>query len=95
MANYTQNGITFTNVKAHGKIEGAAPVGTGQNGVDEFGGIINAIDIDWNDAILPNASTDTGGQITINTTGELLDLINKMQEEIYVLTAAVIALSQN
>ena len=56
---------------------------------------INAVDIDWNNAVLPNASTTNGGEVTINTTGELLKLINDMQDEIYVLTAAVIALTQN
>ncbi len=57
--------------------------------------IVDAVDIDWNGAVLPNASTTNGGEVTINTTGELLKLINDMQDEIYVLTAAVIALTQN
>ena len=42
MANYTQNNITFTNVKDGGKVQAFSPVWTGQIGVDEFGGIINA-----------------------------------------------------
>lgn len=55
MANYTQNEIKFTNVKNGGKVQLSSPVWTGQTGVDEFGGIINAVDIDWNSANLANA----------------------------------------
>ena len=52
----------------------------------------NSVDIDWNGAVLPNANLTTGGSVTINTTGELLKLINDMQQEIYTLSAAVIAI---
>jgi hypothetical protein len=55
--------------------------------------IINAIQIDWCSAQLPNANPTTGGTYTISNSGQLLDLINEMQKEIYTLTAAVIALS--
>ena len=48
--------------------------------------LINAIDIDWNSAELPNSDTTTGGSLTINNSGELLNLIDKMQQEIYILT---------
>ena len=55
--------------------------------------VVNAIDIDWNGAVLPNGS-DTGSNTSaINTTGELLNLINEMNKRLYALTAAVIALS--
>ena len=47
---------------------------------------INAVDIDWNSAELPNSDTTTGGSLTINNSGELLNLIDKMQQEIYILT---------
>lgn len=47
-----QDGIEFTNVKVAGEITGGAPISTGNNGIDEFGGIINAIEIDWNGAQL-------------------------------------------
>lgn len=57
--------------------------------------IINALEIDWNAAKLPDANPANGGQYgPINDTVQLLDLINTMQKEIYVLTAAVIALAQ-
>jgi hypothetical protein len=54
---------------------------------------INAVDIDWNIAELPNSDTTTGGLKTIKNSGELLKLIDDMQKEIYVLTAAVISLA--
>ena len=49
--------------------------------------------IDWNGAQLPNAHPATGSTYNITSTGELFDLLNEMQKEIYTLTAAVIALS--
>lgn len=52
-----------------------------------------APDINWCGALLPNASPSSAGAITINTSSDLLDLINNMQQEIYTLTAAVIALA--
>ena len=56
-------------------------------GYEEFGGFsINAIDIDWNSAELQNSDTTTGGKLIIKNSGELLNLINKMQQEIYILT---------
>lgn len=65
MSNYIDNNINFTNVK-----ETTVPVGgvvavRGAQGVDpEYGGVINAIDIDWNGA-------QVAGK-TLNTTGEVL-----------------------
>lgn len=53
---------------------------------------IVALDITWCGAQLPNSS-DTAGSQTISTTEELLTLINEMNKRIYVLSAAVIALS--
>jgi len=54
--------------------------------------ILAALDIDWCGAQLPNSS-DTAGNQSISTTEELLTLINEMNKRLYVLTAAVIALS--
>ena len=34
--------------------------------------IINAVEIDWNGAVLPNSNTTFGTSITINTTGEII-----------------------
>ena len=72
----TQNGITFNSVKT-----GVLPMSQwptfslkNQEGVDEDGGIINAVEIDWNGA---DWSTANGSQApsTINTTGDLINAI--------------------
>ena len=55
---------------------------------------VNAVDIDWNGAVLPNGNLENSSSLTINTTGELLNLINEIQKEIYALSAAVIALAK-
>ena len=57
-------------------------------------GAVNAVDIDWNEAVIPYGNLETGKDVTINSTGELLSLISKMQQEIFVLSAAVAALSE-
>lgn len=47
----TQDGITFNSVKTAGVEKEQWPlILTGQMGPDEDGGIINAVDIDWNGA---------------------------------------------
>lgn len=65
MSNYTDNNILFNNVKDISvPVSGAVGV-RGAQGVDpEWGGVINAIDIDWNGA-------QVAGK-TLNTTGEVL-----------------------
>ena len=68
----TQDTIIFNSVKtSHGTEINSGPLGIrGQVGVDEFGGVINAVDIDWNGAEieLPDA---LGGTQYISTTGQL------------------------
>ena len=61
---------------------------------DEAAKLFDAVQIDWNGAYLDSADIRNGGPLTINTTGDLMTLVNEMQKEIYVLSAAVIALSQ-
>ena len=81
MSNYNQNGINFNNVKDGGKVQSSSPIWTGQVGVDEFGGIINVVDIDWNGAEVTGAKSTNLAQdnpTTINTTGELLAWIQQM-----------------
>ena len=96
MATYTQNGINFNNVKTNGVEQGLWPFFlAGQTGPDDDGGIVNAVDIDWNEAVLPNGNPEDATDLTINTTGELLKVINDMQKQIYVLTAAVVTLAQS
>ena len=108
MPNITQGNISFT-VNVGEGAGGFATKRTlgGNNGVITNGKYdinkkqsgnyfyINAIDIDWNNAKLPNSDSSTSGLKTIQTTGELLKLIDDMQKEIYVLTAAVIALNNS
>jgi hypothetical protein len=89
----TQNGITFNSVKTGTVKMGYWPITLqGQTGPDDDGGIVNAVDIDWNGAVLPNGDIENGTSVTINTTGDLLKLIDKMNEQIYALSAAVIAI---
>ncbi len=61
-----QDSILFNNVKTGAMFSGGTiTVDATTTGVDlEWGGIINAVDIDWNGAQL--------GDKEINTTGELL-----------------------
>lgn len=56
MANITQNGVYFNNYKNRGgQTIGGGPIRiNGQQGPDEDGGIINAVDIDWNGAQVGN-----------------------------------------
>ena len=63
-------------------------IGVDNNGAedgDPITTILNAVEIDWNGAVLSNAD--------IATTSDLLELVNEMQKEIYVLGAAVISLA--
>lgn len=63
--------------------------------VNQIYSLINAVEIDWNGAVLSDGNPSTGGATSaISSTADLLELINTMQKEIYVLTAAVIALAQ-
>lgn len=67
----TQNTINFNSVKEIGLSFESVPFGfAGTSGVDpEFGGAINAVDIDWNGA-KPGMGEDSTNGIT--TTGELI-----------------------
>ena len=56
---------------------------------------VNAVDIDWNEAVIPYGNLETGGSATVNSTGELLSLISRMQQEIFELSATVTALNNN
>lgn len=56
---------------------------------------VNAVDIDWNAAVIPYGNLETGDSATVNSTGELLSLISKMQQEILELSDIVTALNNN
>lgn len=90
----TQNGITFNNYNNSEYLPLSRTVRLGTNeGLDEDNfGIVNAVDIAWNGAVLPKGDIANGSSKTINTTGDLLKLIDTMNEQIYALAAAVIAI---
>lgn len=85
MSNYTDNNILFNNVKDISvPVSGAVGV-RGAQGVDpEWGGLINAIDIDWNNAQLGNkvdsATLAPGEEIIIQTTGQLLSYLSTIAQ---------------
>ena len=87
MTTITQDNITFNGVK-----EVTVPVGgvvavRDAQGVDpENGGVINAIDIDWNGAQIANT--------TVNTTGKLLAIINDLYGKVNNAKVSSIQLSQ-
>ena len=56
---------------------------------------VNAVDIDWNEAVIPYGNLENGDSATVNSTGELLSLISRMQQEIFELSATVTALNNN
>ena len=56
---------------------------------------VNAVDIDWNAAVIPYGNLETGDSTTVNSTGELLSLISRIQQEIFELSATVTALNNN
>lgn len=91
MATLSQNNITFNNVKSYTTLVNGNIGVTNAQGVDPvWGGVINAIDIDWNGAKLPNVSLSyLQNNNTINTSGDLLALINDMQGQINVLAELV------
>lgn len=92
-----QSGISFNSVKSGFLKMSNLPLSCAHgNGPDEDGyGIINVVDIDWNGAVLKDADLENKSDVTLNNSGDLLKLIEEIQKEIYVLSAAVIALGSN
>ena len=91
-----QSGITFNSVKTEGYPRHGWPIILkNSQGPDEDGGVVNVVDIDWNGAVLEGADLENNANLTLNTSGDLLKLIEDIQKEIYVLSAAVIALGSN
>lgn len=82
MAKVIQDNITFNNVKTAGVGMGQWPIYLlGQQGPDSDGGVINAVDIDWNGAEV--------GSSTINTTGQLLKKIADLENALSTLAQNV------
>ena len=82
MATFTLNGIQFTATEApqqlpdkYGNGDNGDFADAGTDGVEPF---INAVEIDWNGAVLPQSNISNGGSLTINNTGDLLNLVNEI-----------------
>ena len=98
MATLSQNGISFNDIKTNG-----LPVGTsnihipGFNGVDpDDGGLINAVDVDWNNAQLQSAVQSLESNLQegvavseITTSGDLLKVIAQLQAQVNTLTVLI------
>lgn len=79
-----QNGISFNNVKTAGIEKEVWPlILADQQGPDSEGGIINAVDIDWNDTEIDTSNIYSGSSYIghINTTG---DVINNINQKVYI-----------
>lgn len=93
MANYTytQNGITFNDIKEPSFAQGGITVGT-KYSTNAFTGELNsisvdatnAVSIDWNNAQLGNkvdsATLTPGEEIIIQTTGQLLSYMSTIAQ---------------
>ena len=101
MATITQNGITFNDVYKDGgtKHEDTIIQSTYNSSYSTPSSLnfplVNAVDIDWDGAVLEGANLKNNTDVTLKTSGQLLKLIEDIQKEIYVLSAAVIALGSN
>lgn len=99
MATTIQGGISFRNIFKDSGVNHADTIiqktfnANSAYPSDSNFALVNTVDIDWDDAWLPNSGSNGTGQ-AVNTSGDVLKLIDDMQKEIYVLTAAVIALAQ-
>ena len=100
LASAKLDGIQFNNIQrsGHDSPKRYVPADTPWNTLDTSTSIkpaVNAVDIDWNEAVIPYGNLETGDSVTVNSTGELLSLISKMQQEIFELSATVTALNDN
>ena len=83
MGTIKQNNIDFNSYKDRGgQTINFAPIRiNGQQGPNEDGGIINAIDIDWNGAQLANDTHSSYIGKVVDNTGELMSEINNLVNE--------------
>ena len=77
--------LNVTNERAAGKASKYTHTDNLTNGVYTADGqgstptfALNAVDIDWNGAVLPQSNISNGGSLTINNTGDLLNLVNEI-----------------
>ena len=100
VASANLDGIQFNNIQrsGHNSTKRYIPADTPWYTLDNSTPVkpaVNAVDIDWNEAVIPYGNLETGGSATVNSTGELLSLISRMQQEIFELSATVTALNNN
>lgn len=100
VASANLDGIQFNNIQrsGHNSVKRYVPKNTPWYTLDintPLKPAVNAVDIDWNEAVIPHGNLETGGSATVNSTGELLSLISRMQQEIFELSATVTALNNN
>ena len=85
LASAKLDGIQFNNIQrsGHDSPKRYVPADTPWNTLDTSTSIkpaVNAVDIDWNEAVIPYANLETGDSVTVNSTGELLSLISQISE---------------
>ena len=85
LASAKLDGIQFNNIQrsGHDSPKRYVPADTPWNTLDTSTSIkpaVNAVDIDWNDAVIPYGNLETGDSVTVNSTGELLSLISQISE---------------
>ena len=99
VASANLDGIQFNNIQrsGHNSVKRYVPKNTPWYTLDTstVKPAVNAVDIDWNGAVIPYGNLETGGSATVNSTGELLSLISRMQQEILELSDIVTALNNN
>lgn len=85
LASAKLDGIQFNNIQrsGHDSTKRYVPADTPWNTLDTSTAIkpaVNAVDIDWNEAVIPYGNLETGDSATVNSTGELLSLISQISE---------------
>ena len=86
VASANLDGIQFNNIQrsGHNSVKRYVPKNTPWYTLDTstVTPAVNAVDIDWNAAVIPYGNLETGESTTVNSTGELLSLISRMQQEV-------------
>ena len=99
VASANLDGIQFNNIQrsGHNSVKRYVPKNTPWYTLDTstVKPAVNAVDIDWNAAVIPYGNLETGESATVNSTGELLSIISKMQQEIHYTPDSIFGSPQN
>ena len=87
---YSNGLVAFTD---EGKLAFSDNVVTDLRSGDTAAKLFDAVQIDWNGAYLDSANIQNGNALSINTTGDLMTLLNEMQKEVYMLSNKIIELA--